>query len=660
MSTFWAEASQELGLVCDSAGVIVDADTRAVKSLGVKPGDKLARVVIAGSEGKLEELLKQAAHEELRGWELPLVHHGKPCTFVVHAKTVEPNRIALLAVCMPERYGRAVEQLSGVMNETLTLNREIAKQKTDLERAYRELDDSHRGMLTLHDELADKAEVLKRTADVKGRVVANVSHEFRTPLHSILGLSKLLLDGVDGQLTEEQRKQVRYIRGSAEELHELVSDMLDLSRAESGRAQVRPVKFLASDFVAAMRGMMRPLVPADSKVELVFETEGDFELETDQSKLAQIVRNLVSNALKFTPAGSVKASVRKNERDEVVVTVADTGIGIARDDYERVFEEFGQVDGPLQEAAKGSGLGLPLSRKLAELLGGTLTLTSEVGKGSTFTVVIPRLHPDQADLAAIQAKPIDPQRSQVLVLEDDRKTIFVYEKYLAMAGFQVLPARTVDEARAILEKHRPGAIVLDVMLEGETTWKFLSDLKNDPATADIPTLVVTVTAQQQKARALGADEFWLKPIDQDRLIRKLRSFDKPTGDTRMLVIDDDEKFLYFTRKLLDGTGYQISEATTGPEGIRLAQEKRPDIIFLDFLLREMTAFDVLDELKSDPRTRSIPVIVVTSHILDAEERERLARDTEAIVPKEQLSRELAINRIRDALRKAGVGKGSLQ
>lgn len=659
MTAFWSEASQEHGLVCESDGRVVEGDERSTRAFGDMIGRNISTAVLPGAEDKMRAFIDAAAASEQHGWEIPFVRRGKPCAMLLRGKSIGAGRIAILALCTPETMDRAIGELGAVVNETISLNREIARQKSELAAAYQKLDESHRGVLALHEELADKADTLKRTADVKARVVANVSHEFRTPLHSILGLSKLLLDGVDGDLGDEQRKQVRYIRASAEELSDLVNDMLDLSKTETGRSIIRPTKFSAADFVAAMRGMMRPLVAPGAPVELVFELAEDFELETDQAKISQIVRNLVSNALKFTEQGFVRVSVRKGDDDQLVIAVADTGIGIEAGDQERVFEEFGQVDGPIQERVKGNGLGLSLARKLATLMGGTLTLASTPGTGSTFTLTVPRLHPDQADLLKIQSEPVDPSRQQVLVLDDDRKTIFIYERYLRLAGFQVLAARTVDEARALLQTTTPGAIVLDIMLEGDTTWRFLSDLKKDPATADIPTLVVTVTAQQQKARALGADEFWLKPIDQDRLIRKLRSFEKSAADTRLLVIDDDEKFLYFTRKLLDNTGYAISEATDGNEGIKLAQDLKPDIIFLDFLLREMTAFDVLDELKSDPRTRSIPVIVVTSHELDVAERERLARNTEAIVPKERLSRELAINRIRDALAKAGVGRGRM-
>jgi CheY-like chemotaxis protein len=220
-----------------------------------------------------------------------------------------------------------------------------------------------------------------------------------------------------------------------------------------------------------------------------------------------------------------------------------------------------------------------------------------------------------------------------------------------MAGFQVLPVRSISEAQERLATVRPAAIVLDIMLDGESSWSFLARLKSDAATRDIPVLVVTVTNKEQKARALGADEFWLKPVDQDQLLRKLRSLGEGAA-TRVLLIDDDERSRYLISHLLTGEPYRLIEAASGHEGLSAARAQRPHVILLDFLLDDMTAFDVLDELKADPITRKIPVIIVTSQSFGPADLQRLAQQTEVILSKESLSRELALNRIRDALQKA--------
>jgi signal transduction histidine kinase/CheY-like chemotaxis protein len=526
----WDGESREFELVVDAHGNVRDPDPRAVAKLKLAPGESFLARAIPGTEQKLAGFLERARCQAQTNVELSLNVDGKAITCTFHAKPAGAQRVALLGSRLPEEFGQSLRQIQESMEEVSNLNRRIVgqkrrieAQKADLERTLAELADSNKGITSLHQELEDKAEVLQRTAEVRSRVVANVSHEFRTPLHSILGLSRLMLDGLDGELNPEQRKQLGFIRNCAEELSAMVDDLLDLAAAETGKIVMRPAPLQVSEFFSALRGTLRPLVPPGGAVELVFvDPPADLRMETDQGKLGQVVRNLVSNALKFTERGTVEVSV-DTLRDDVLFKVRDTGIGIAGENFERIFEEFGQIEGALQARVKGTGLGLPLSRRLAELLGGVLTVESERGRGSLFTVRIPRVHSEVRELSDIQARPIDSNLLQVLVVEDDRKTIFIYEKYLAHAGFQVVPARSIADAEQLLTQMTPAAILLDILLDGESSWSFLARLKRDPATHDIPVLVVTVTNKEQKARALGADELWLKPVDQDRLIRRLRA-----------------------------------------------------------------------------------------------------------------------------------------
>ncbi len=649
--------SLEVMLACDREGRITWLGDRSRALLGDVVGRDLAALAVPGTEDKARALLRAAGASPADGWELSLIARGAPSTWTFRGAPHESGCV-LVGIPVPGAYERALRQAAEATSEIVTLHRDAEKTNAELRALTTELGESNRGLVSLHAELDDKNAVLRRNYDVKTRVIANVSHEFRTPINSILGLTQLLLDRLDGELNGEQEKQLRFIRTSASALSELVNDLLDLSRLESGKEQLRASAFAVEDLLSSLRGMMRPLVTNDA-VELVIEAApGLAPLDTDQGKVAQVLRNLLSNALRFTENGEVRLRATPAGEGRIAFSVHDTGVGISPDDQERIFDEFVQIDSELQRKTAGTGLGLALSRRLASLLGGSLTVESELGRGSTFTLTIPTVHEEVAEMMSIERKAdrLDPTRAPVLVIEDDRQTMFLYERYLSTSGFQVIPARTVDDARKALLRVQPAAVVLDVMLEGEATWQFLTELKESPKTRDIPLMVVTVMDRaQQRARALGADEFWLKPIDGERLIRKVGELCKRVRGGKVLVIDDDEAARYLVRRLLDGTGFEVLDTADGVEGVRLAREAAPQVILLDFVLRGETAFDVLDELRSDPRTRSIPVIIQTSKQLDPGERERLARETTAILAKDSLSREVAITRIREALLAAGVG-----
>ena len=656
----WHFLSREVSLVCDAQGTITWADERAVRLLEVSPGQALRVLAAKATEEKVDRLVTLARDERVEGWEVILCLGGMPRTFAFRGAPFEGGA-ALVGSLVPEDYAASLSQVTETMSELAAMHRdaernqrELKRRADELTRLNRDLEESNRGVRTLHAELDEKTESLVRAAEIKSRVVANVSHEFRTPLHSILGLARLLNNPANGPLSTEQLKQVQFIRTSAEALFELVNDLLDLSKVESGKATLRPTRFATTDFLGALRGMMRPLVPADSAVELRVEEPPELMLDTDEAKVSQVLRNLVSNALKFTEKGHVTISAEHGPDHTVCFRVSDSGIGIAPEHQELIFEEFTQVEGPLQKKVKGTGLGLALSRRLAEFLGGSLTVRSEPGRGSTFSFTIPRVHPEVEELQGLteRSQHLDPTRAPVLVLEDDRQTLFLYEKYLERSGFQVLPVRTVEDARRTLQRVRPAAVVMDVMLEGETSWSFLAELKASEATRDIPILVVTLMDREQKARALGADEFWLKPVAEEQLLSKLAAVARGGPMQRVLVIDDDDLHRHLLKKLLVDTPYSVQEASSGAEGVRMAREQVPHLIFLDFVLPDMTAFDVLDALKADPVTRDIPVVLHTSKELAEEEHQRLERETAAILTKHTLSSEVAIARIRDALQKS--------
>ncbi len=280
----------------------------------------------------------------------------------------------------------------------------IAELTEQIEAMQMELDETNRGVVALYAELDNQAQQLQRATDLKSRFLAYMSHEFRTPISAMRSLARLLLDRVDGPLTPEQDKQVRFIEATAEEFADMVNDLLDLAKVEAGRVDISPAWFEMVDLFSALRGMFRPVL-TNPDVSLVFEEpQHSSRLYTDDKMLSQILRNFISNALKFTVKGEVRVSAQQNDDETITFAVADTGIGIDPKYHAAMFRDFTQVDSPIQKRLRGTGLGLSLSRQLAELLGGTVGLTSELGSGSTFSVTIPLRLPSASD-AALEETP---------------------------------------------------------------------------------------------------------------------------------------------------------------------------------------------------------------------------------------------------------------
>ncbi len=435
-----------------------------------------------------------------------------------------------------QRWANAADELQRQNEELLRTLEELQARNAEVERLNRELEETNRGVVALYAELEEKAEALRKASDMKTRFISNVSHELRTPISSVLNLSRLLLDHIDGPLNPEQEKQVLFIRRSGETLAELIDDLLDLAKIESGRVEVKPAPVTVAELFGALRGVLRPLRVHEG-VSLVFEEGQELPaLHTDERKLSQILRNLVSNALKFTRQGEVRVAAATGPNDTVVFSVRDTGIGIPLEDQERIFEEFVQVEGPHQHGVKGTGLGLPLSRRLAELLGGSLTVESRPGQGSTFRAVVAR------DYAKASAR------------------------------------RSTQDALA-------------------------------------------EAAQQSEA-----------------------SESRP-----LLMVDDDEVARYLLQRLLSDMGLAFREAANGPEGLRLANEVHPAAIVLDINLPGMNGFEVLEALRKDPATRTIPVVIHTGGSLTEQERLRLAPHVVGILHKSGLTREAALDVIHQAL-----------
>jgi signal transduction histidine kinase/ActR/RegA family two-component response regulator len=433
---------------------------------------------------------------------------------------------------LADRY--TYDELQIQNRELLAALTDLHERQDELTRLTRELEDTNRGVVALYAELDERADHLRRADTMKSRFLSNMSHEFRTPLSSIRALSKLLLDRVDGELTTEQEKQVRFIRKAADDLSEIVNDLLDLAKIESGKVEIRAAEFEVDSLFSALRGMMRPLL-VDGAVDLVFDPCQDVPpVCTDEAKVAQILRNFISNALKFTEQGEVRVSaVYDAHAKTVTFSVADTGIGIATDHLQLIFEEFGQVENRLQHAVKGTGLGLPLCAKLCALLGGTISVDSMEGRGSRFAATLPAFFGESQLVERVERETlkIEPGKLPVLVIEDEPEVRLVYESWLRNTVYQTIPVKNLREADQMMGIITPRAIVLDLLLGEDDTWRWLMELKAGEHGNRIPLIVATAVNERNKGKALGADAYLVKPITRDDLMSSLdRLVDVPEED----------------------------------------------------------------------------------------------------------------------------------
>jgi signal transduction histidine kinase/DNA-binding response OmpR family regulator len=536
--------------------------------------------------------------------------------------------------------------------ELLRTLAELREKQDQLAELNRELEDTNRGVVALYAELDQNADDLRRVSDLKTSFLSNLSHEFRTPLNSITSLCHLLFSRSDGDLSPEQEKQVVFIQRSAAELTELVNDLLDLAKVEAGKVDVRPKRFEVQDLFGALRGMLRPLLVGNS-LELIFDAPPDLpSLHTDEGKLSQILRNLISNALKFTRRGHVRLSAELERNGFIVFHVSDTGIGIAPEDQEKIFEEFVQIESEMQTKVKGTGLGLPLSRRLAALLGGTISVESRVGIGSTFHVRLPIRYVSESE------PPYQPATSTatgptVLFIEDNRETTFVHEASLRTSNYHLLFVANVPDARASMKTSTPAIVVLDRFIDGEDSLYYIGELREDGYKG--PIVVVSVIDDEQSALDAGADAFLAKPVAPFRLQGTLGELLGGQKVNAVLLADDDEVSRYLLAEALTKLGYKVVEAVNGRQAIQMLETHIFNGVFLDIIMPDLTGFEVLREIRLKPMKRAIPIIVHSSKDLSPAETDELANLGALIYPKHDFNNPEGLERLREVLAAAGIG-----
>ena len=540
--------------------------------------------------------------------------------------------------------------------ELLKTLAELREKQDELAELNRELEDTNRGVVALYAELDQHADDLRRVSDLKTSFLSNLSHEFRTPLNSITSLCQLLINRSDGTLSPEQDKQVHYIDKSAAELTELVNDLLDLAKVEAGRVDVRPRHFEVQDLFGGLRGMLKPLLTGNS-LELLFEAPpGLPPLYTDEGKVSQILRNLISNALKFTLRGSVRLYAQLESTDFVTFIVADTGIGIAPEDQGKIFEEFVQIESELQTRVRGTGLGLPLSRRLVELLGGSISVESEPGVGSTFLVRLP-IH-----YGGIPAPPMElettianPRASgpTILFIEDNPETSYVHQSSLSNTHYRLLFARNIVDARIVIKNRMPDLVALDRLLDGQDSLFFIQEMRTRGFAG--PVVVISVVDDAQAALGAGATRFLSKPVGPFQLESTLQEILQGHASNKILLVDDDEVTRYLLGEALTKLGFNVVEARNGREAIQSLGEHILTGVVLDLIMPDLTGFEVLREIRGNHAVVDLPVIVHSSKELSAQEVDDLSRLRAVIYPKREFSSKEGADSLRDILSTAGIG-----
>jgi DNA-binding response OmpR family regulator len=404
--------------------------------------------------------------------------------------------------------------------------------------------------------------------------------------------------------------------------------------------------------------MLKPLLADNSSVDLIFDDASVLPtLRTDEGKVSQILRNLISNSIKFTPQGKVSVSATMVDDKSVQFTVEDTGIGIAPENHETIFQEFGQVENSLQDRYRGTGLGLPLCRNLAKLLGGKIWLESEVGKGSAFFVKIPAVYVGELSKQDKSDLPPAPEfhRTPILILEDDEETAHLLESFLRDTEFQPILTSTVSEAESWSARHSPAAVIADIYLDDDQSWRFLSQIREKRP--GLPTIVSSVHDESATAIAKGASIFLQKPVEREVLLKELRRLTSLTGTQRVLLVDDNEVARYILRDLLDLPWLDVREAANGTEALASISERKPDAVILDLLMPDISGFEVLRRLRGNPVTESLPVLIYTSKPLTEAEKDELNERQVKIIRKEDVTSRLSVQPFLDWLKSAGVASG---
>jgi hypothetical protein len=487
----------------------------------------------------------------------------------------------------------------------------------------------------------------------KSSFLANMSHELRTPLNAIIGYSEMLEEEVEDLGQVGLKPDLEKIRGAGRHLLGLINDVLDLSKVEAGKMTLYIEEFNVAAMVSEVAATVQPLVHKNGN-RLAIDCRADIgTMFADVTKVRQTLFNLLSNASKFTEKGEIRLAVGEIDSPaSISFIITDTGIGMTPMQMDKLFQAFSQADSSTTRKYGGTGLGLAISKKFCQMMGGDITVQSEAGKGSAFTVLLPRTPqkfiPDTQSPGTL-GDGSTANGPCVLVIDDDDSARDLMQRALAKDGFRVELAATGQSGLTLARRLKPAVITLDVMMPQMDGWSVLTALKADPETAGIPVIMLTMLDEKQMGFTLGAADYFTKPIDFQRLHQVLEKCRKAAASLTVLIIEDDASTREMLRRTLEKEGWRVAEATNGRAGLAELEKQIPALILLDLMMPEMDGFEFMEALRTGANTPRIPVLVITAKDLTEEDRRRLNGGVERIIQKGASTREQIMAEVRAVL-----------
>jgi len=505
----------------------------------------------------------------------------------------------------------------------------------------------------------------------KSAFLANMSHELRTPMNAILGYSEMLAEEAEEIGQAEFIPDLKKINQAGTHLLALINDVLDLSKIESGKMEAFAEDIGLDTLVDEVSSTAQPLMGKNNNKLSIERGQNLGDAHQDLTKLRQSLFNLLSNAAKFTHDGTVTLHVERTEQagiDWLTFAVSDTGIGIAEDKLDHVFEEFTQADGSTTRDYGGTGLGLAISRRFCQLLGGDLSVHSTIGEGSTFTIRVPATLPgSRLDRSSADVEPVMTETdlevlresepgAKILVIDDDPEACEIIERYLVKDGFCVVTATSGEQGLRLAHELQPAAITLDVMMPEMDGWSVLRALKADPVLRKIPVIMLTMIDDRTRGYSLGAVDYLTKPVDREQLQKALSCYYSDEGSSAVMLVEDDTKTRELMARTLEKSGWAVTEAGNGKEALDMMASAKPRLILLDLMMPVMDGFGFLAALRVRPKWQHIPVIVITAKDLTPEDRKRLNGMVEDVLEKNACTREDLLERVHEAIASCNVSQ----